>query len=32
MNCWSRGETTPMFGFYLYAEESGARVAAAAVA
>jgi hypothetical protein len=32
MNRWSRGETAPMFGFYLYAEESGARVAVAAVA
>jgi hypothetical protein len=32
MSCWSRSETTPMFGFYLYAEESGARVGAAAVA
>ena len=26
MSRWSRSETTPMFGFYLYAEESGARV------
>jgi hypothetical protein len=32
MSRWSRGETTPMFGFYLYAEESGSRVGAAAVA
>jgi hypothetical protein len=32
MNSWSRGETTPMFAFYLYAEEYGARIAAAAVA
>lgn len=32
MSRWCKGETTPMFGFYLYAEESGARVGAAAVA
>jgi hypothetical protein len=32
MSRWSRQEFTPMFGFYLYAEESGARVGAAAVA
>jgi len=29
MSRWSRQEFTPMFGFYLYAEESGARVGAA---
>ena len=29
MNRWSKRETTPMFGFYIYAEESGARVSAA---
>jgi hypothetical protein len=29
MSRWSRGETTPMFGFYVYAEESGARISAA---
>ncbi len=28
MSRWSKGET-PMFGFYVYAEESGARVSAA---
>jgi hypothetical protein len=32
MSRWSRQEFTPMFGFYLYAEESGARVGTAAVA
>lgn len=32
MSRWSAAETTPMFGFYLYAEESGARVGAAAMA
>ena len=32
MSRWSKREVTPMFGFYLYAEESGARVGAAAVA
>jgi hypothetical protein len=32
MSRWSRQDVTPMFGFYLYAEESGARVNAAAVA
>jgi hypothetical protein len=32
MSRWRRDETMPMFGFYLYAEESGTRVAAAAVA
>jgi len=32
MSKWSRQEFTPMFGFYLYSEESGARVGAAAVA
>jgi hypothetical protein len=29
MSRWSRGETTPMFGFYVYAEESGARISTA---
>jgi hypothetical protein len=29
MSRWSRVETTPMFGFYVYAEESGARISAA---
>lgn len=29
MSRWSRGETVPMFGFYVYAEESGARISAA---
>lgn len=32
MSRWSRHETTPMFGFYVYAEESGARMGAVAVA
>lgn len=32
MSRWSRQDVTPMFGFYLYSEESGARVNAAAVA
>jgi hypothetical protein len=32
MSSWSRQEFTPMFGFYLYTEESGARMNAAAVA
>jgi hypothetical protein len=32
MSRWSKREVTPMFGFYLYSEESGARVGAAAVA
>ncbi len=32
MSRWCRQDVTPMFGFYLYAEESGARVNAAAVA
>jgi hypothetical protein len=32
MSRWSRQEFTPMCGFYLYTEESGARVGAAAVA
>jgi hypothetical protein len=32
MSRWSRGKTTPLFGFYLYEEESGTRVGAAAVA
>ena len=32
MSRWSRQEFTPMCGFYLYSEESGARVGAAAVA
>ena len=26
MSRWSKREVTPMFGFYLYAEESGARM------
>jgi len=30
MSRWSRQETTPMFGFYVYAEESGARMGAVA--
>ena len=29
MSRWARGEDMPMFGFYVYAEESGARVSAA---
>jgi hypothetical protein len=29
MSRWTRGESMPMFGFYVYAEESGARVSAA---
>jgi hypothetical protein len=29
MSRWTRGETVPMFGFYVYAEESGARISAA---
>lgn len=29
MSRWSKRETLPMFGFYVYAEESGARVSAA---
>jgi hypothetical protein len=29
MSRWSKGEETPMFGFYVYAEESGARVSTA---
>lgn len=29
MSRWSRGETTPMFGFYVYAEESGSRISTA---
>jgi hypothetical protein len=32
MSRWSRHDFTPMCGFYLYTEESGARVGAAAVA
>jgi hypothetical protein len=28
---WSRGDVMPMFGFYVYAEESGARMSAAVV-
>jgi hypothetical protein len=32
MSRWSRGDTMPMFGFYLCAEESGTRLRAAAVA
>jgi hypothetical protein len=29
MSRWSKGETMPLFGFYVYAEESGSRVSAA---
>jgi hypothetical protein len=29
MSRWSKRESLPMFGFYLYAEESGARVSVA---
>ncbi len=29
MSRWTRGEATPMFGFYVYAEQSGARLSAA---
>lgn len=29
MSRWTKGESMPMFGFYVYAEESGARVSAA---
>jgi hypothetical protein len=29
MSRWSKAETMPLFGFYVYAEESGARVSAA---
>lgn len=29
MSRWTHGEVTPMFGFYVYAEESGARLSAA---
>jgi len=29
MSRWSKGTTMPMFGFYVYAEESGSRVSAA---
>ena len=29
MSRWSRREATPMFGFYVYAEESGSRVSVA---
>lgn len=29
MSRWNKRETVPMFGFYVYAEESGARVSAA---
>jgi hypothetical protein len=32
MSTWSRQGVAPMFGFYLYTEESGARMGAAAVA
>jgi hypothetical protein len=32
MSSWSRQVFTPMFGFYLYTEESGARMNTAAVA
>ena len=29
MNRWSKGDATPMFGFYVFAEVSGSRVSAA---
>jgi hypothetical protein len=29
MNRWKKNEALPLFGFYVYAEESGARVSAA---
>jgi hypothetical protein len=29
MSRWGKGETMPLFGFYVYAEESGVRVSAA---
>ena len=29
MSRWTRGNAMPMFGFYVYAEESGSRVSAA---
>ena len=29
MSRWTRSEPMPMFGFYVYAEESGARISAA---
>jgi len=29
MNRWSKGDQTPLFGFYIFAEESGARVSVA---
>jgi len=29
MSRWSRHESLPMFGFYVYAEESGSRISAA---
>jgi hypothetical protein len=29
MSRWTRGEAIPLFGFYVYAEESGARISAA---
>jgi hypothetical protein len=29
MSRWTKGEAMPMFGFYVYAEESGARISAA---
>jgi len=29
MSRWSKRESMPMFGFYVYAEESGARVSVA---
>ena len=29
MSRWSKGEVLPMFGFYVYAEESGSRISAA---
>jgi len=29
MNRWGKGDPTPLFGFYVFAEESGARVSVA---
>jgi len=29
MSRWTKGDTIPMFGFYVYAEESGARISTA---
>ena len=29
MSRWSKGDAMPMFGFYVYAEESGSRISAA---